>query len=69
MYLDDKTTRLNRDFFYASENQLANYLPEEADKSAQVRVVDVQQYRPGTTIELAMDNRQNLSIAYFKPAP
>ena len=69
VYLDDKTTRLNRDFFYASENQLANYLPEEADKSAQVRVVDVQQYRPGTTIELAMDNRQNLSIAYFKPAP
>ncbi len=65
IYLDDPDVQFNRPFFYDTPNQLADYLPEAADCSESIRLIEVVSYRPGAHIDLVMDDEKSQALAYL----
>jgi hypothetical protein len=64
--LDDEDTIFRHDFFYDAPDRLADFLPEEADLPACLRLIAVESYRPGYHLELVMDDEQGRSAAYLE---
>ena len=67
IYLDDPEVQFNRQFFYDSENQLAEFLPEMEGCSDTVRLIDVASFRGGFHLELVMDDEKGQAVAYLVP--
>ena len=65
--LDDETSRFERDFFYKTPNRLKEWLPS-ADKLLcdTLKLIDVQDYRPGSELFLVMDDEQSKAVCYLK---
>jgi len=57
-------TIFNQEFFYETENAVSRWLdlPEALERC--LRVIPVEAYRPGTHLEVVMDDRENKSLAY-----
>lgn len=65
LYLDDEDANFNRDFFYNTPNRLADLAPKEAGLSETLRLIDVYDFRPGSLIELVMDDEQGRAVAFL----
>ena len=66
VYLDDEDTVFNRAFFYETENRLLEYLPDADDLVDVLRLIRVEDFRPGAHIQLAMDGEAGKAAAYFE---
>jgi hypothetical protein len=67
IYLKDPEVQFNHPFFYDSPNQLAAFLPEAADCSETIRLIEVASFRPGHHLELVMDDDKGQALAYLVP--
>ncbi len=67
VFLDDKLTSFNRDFFYNSPNILAEIAPNESRLEECLRLIDVTTYRPGYQLELIMDEGEGRAVAFLQP--
>jgi hypothetical protein len=63
--LDDKGIIFNREFFYRTPNQLAEFLPKERQMNDCLRLIKVSSFRPDHHLELVMDDDQNRSAAFL----
>jgi hypothetical protein len=67
VYLDDKGSVFNREFFYDSPNRLTTWLPELEGIQNTLRLISVGDVTPGQVMELIMDSETNRSVAFLKP--
>ena len=67
VYLDDEEVTFNREFFYQAQNQLRTFLPEAADLENYLRLIEVASFRPGTHLELIMDDEKSQAVAFLAP--
>ncbi len=65
--LDDPGVQFNREFFYKTPNRLKKLLPEAVDCADTIRLIEVATYRPGTHMELVMDDEKGQAVAYLVP--
>jgi hypothetical protein len=67
IYLDDPDVVFNRDFFYATPNRLAEWCPT-TDKNLirTLRLVDVNDYRPGALLSLVMDDDEGRAVGFLR---
>lgn len=56
IYLDDEDVVFNREFFYKTQNELENFLPEESQNGKCIRLIKVASYRPDHHLEIVMDD-------------
>lgn len=67
VYLDDADALFNWKFFYDTPNRLAELLPQDAALDCCLRVVEVGAYRPGSHLDLVMDDEQGRAVAFLMP--
>lgn len=67
VYLDDPEVDFNEDFFYKTENTLSEIAPDEALDNDCLRLINVDHYRPGYTLNLIMDDEARKAIALLQP--
>jgi hypothetical protein len=67
IYFDDEDATFNRDFFYETPNRLFDFLPEAANLTCCLRLIEVSSFRPHHHIELVMDDEQGRSAAFLAP--
>jgi hypothetical protein len=67
VYLDDEDAVFNKAFFYDTSNCLKEIAPKEAGLSDTLRLIDVQDFRPGSLIELVMDDEKGRAVAFLYP--
>jgi hypothetical protein len=63
--LEEDESQFNHDFFYDTDNQLGEYLPEAMDCLETVRLIAVASFRPGFHMELVMDDEKGQALAYL----
>jgi hypothetical protein len=63
--LDEPETTFNRDFFYNTRNSLGNWISYNEASSQVVRLLAVDDYRPGYHLSVAMDDEASLAVAYL----
>jgi hypothetical protein len=57
----------SRDFFYKTTNHLTDLLPAEKTLLHSLRLVCVDDFRPGHSLSLVMDDDQNRAVAFLQP--
>jgi len=67
IYLEDPEVQFNHSFFYDTRNRLDEFLPEGAECSETVRLIEVASFRPGHHLELVMDDDKGKALAYLVP--
>ncbi len=67
IYLDDPDVQFNRSFFYDTPNRLAAYLPDAIECDETIRLIEVANFRPGSSLELVMDDDKAQALAYLVP--
>jgi len=67
VYLSDQGVVFNHAFFQDTPNRLAKLFPGEANLSGCLKLIDVEDYRPGHHIEIVMNNEERQAIAFIKP--
>ncbi len=65
IYLDDETAILNRKIFYKTPNRLLDYLPDGAQLMDCLRLIAVEDYAPGSHLELVMDDDAGQAVAFI----
>ncbi|RME86958.1 MAG: hypothetical protein D6770_10610 [Anaerolineae bacterium] len=66
IYLDDPETLFNRAFFYETPNRLPEHIQSEASVLSCLRLIDVEDYRPGHSLTLILDEAQGRAVAYLE---
>ncbi len=67
IYLDDEGVIFNPAFFYQTPNHVSDFLPEDENLFEALRVIKVEDYRPGHVMNLVMDSERGQAIAYLVP--
>jgi hypothetical protein len=67
IFLEDPEVQFNHSFFYDTQNQLAEFLPDATECSGTVRLIEVASFRPGHHLELVMDDDKGKALAYLVP--
>lgn len=65
--MDDVDVSFNRAFFYDTPNCLSDWLPEYANLTDSLRLIEVTSFRPGCHIDLVMDDEQSRAVAFLVP--
>jgi hypothetical protein len=65
IYLDEENVIFNRAFFYKTPNHLGDYLPNDKNFSKVLRLIMVEDYRRGHSMNLVMDSDTGQAIAYM----
>lgn len=65
IFLDDEDVVFNRTFFYDTPNQLVEMFPREEKFEAGLRLIRVQDYLPGSQLELVMDSEEGRAVAFL----
>lgn len=66
VFLDDKDTRFNRDFFYATPNRLEEFISVENPRVlAALRLIAVHDYLPDHHMDLIMDANKSRAVAFL----
>jgi hypothetical protein len=65
--LDDEDVIFNKDFFYKTPNQLADFIPVDPQLSNCLRLIKVSSYRPGHCLSLVMDDKHGKAAAFLVP--
>ncbi|NPA31660.1 MAG: hypothetical protein GXO37_06665 [Chloroflexi bacterium] len=64
--LDDPRTRFDRAFFYDTPNRLTEFLPDAPPElQAALRVIRVEDYRPGRVLRVVSNATQGRALIYF----
>jgi hypothetical protein len=58
----------NHDFFYATPNRLADWLPADESLLASLRLLKVEDYRPGGVLTLIMNDEVGKAVAFLGTA-
>ncbi|MEK6222051.1 MAG: PEP/pyruvate-binding domain-containing protein, partial [Chloroflexota bacterium] len=66
IFLDDKDTIFNREFFYNTPNHLLEFLPDDEDLLDTLQLIKVSDYRDNCCLELIMDEEASRAVAFFK---
>ncbi|MCS6993155.1 MAG: hypothetical protein N2117_02420 [Anaerolineales bacterium] len=67
IYTDDADVIFNREFFYTTPNRLADWYPNPDETLVNtLRLIDVQDYRPGALLEIIMDDEEGRAVGYLK---
>ncbi|TAK12633.1 MAG: hypothetical protein EPO32_07795 [Anaerolineae bacterium] len=69
IYLDDPDAVFRRNFFYKTPNRLLDFLPDEGELVNCLHLIDVQDYKPGYTLDLVMDGEDGRAVAFLVPPP
>ncbi len=64
--LDDRDSSFERDFFYQTPNHLQEFLPSETTLLEALRVIKVQDFRPGHSLSLVMNDLQRKAVAFLR---
>lgn len=68
IYTDDEDVIFNRAFFYETPNRLAEWYANPDDILLRtLRLIDVQDYRPGALLDIIMDDDEGRAVAYLRP--
>ncbi len=67
IYFDDEDFAFSHAFFYQTPNCLADFLPEDQNLPACLRLIRVADFRPNTRLSLVMDDEQGKSVAFLEP--
>lgn len=65
IYLDDPQVLFCRGFFYETPNRLEEFISTDPALSECLRLIRVEDYRPGHHLNLVMDNDRGLAVAYL----
>jgi|WetSurSiteA1Bulk_404760.scaffolds.fasta_scaffold09773_2 hypothetical protein len=65
--LDDDRAYLNTAMFYDSPNRLSDLEDPEIPVNSCIRLIDVTDYKPGSQLEISMDDEKGQAVAYLKP--
>lgn len=66
--LGESGSAFNRKFFYATPNRLSEFLPADKTLEKCLRLIRVEDFRPGHRLRLIMDDEQNKAVAFLTPA-
>jgi len=65
--LGENEVVFNRDFFYKTRNRLTDFLPKAGDSlRTSLRLLKVEDFRPGTTLDLIMNDEVNKAVAFLQ---
>jgi hypothetical protein len=71
IYLDDEKAVLNRSFFYDTPNHLDIFMPEALEHYSHLcdclHLIKVASFRPGSHLDLAMDDEKSRAVAFLVP--
>ena len=65
--LGESGSVFNRDFFYNTQNRLADWLPADEDLLASLRLLKVEDFRPGHALALIMNDEAGKAVAFLRP--
>ncbi len=65
IYLDDPQVIFRRDFFYETPNRIREWIAVDGTLDTCLRLIRVEDYRPGHHINLVMDNDRGLAVAHL----
>lgn len=65
IYLQDKDAIFNENFFYQTPNRIARFLPGENNLPDCLRLIAVEDYRPGCHLNVVMDNEKGATVAFL----
>ena len=63
--LDDQEVVFNRGFFYETPNHLSDFVPSDPDLLKALRLIKVEDFRPGRSLSLVMNDEAGKAIAYL----
>jgi hypothetical protein len=66
--LGESRTIFNRDFFHKTPNRLPDFLAADEALLKSLRIIRVDDFRRGHTLNLVMNDEQNRAVAYLQPA-
>ncbi len=66
LYPDERDTVFRREFFEETRNVLPELLPEFAEYSRYVRVIDVREASGGRLLEVIMDSEEERAVGYLR---
>jgi Pyruvate phosphate dikinase, AMP/ATP-binding domain len=66
IYVDDPDVDFNRNFFYDTPNRLLEWLPGEEPLVEALRLIKVDDFRPGYAMFLVMNDDAGKAVAYLK---
>ncbi len=66
VYLDDEDVVFNSNFFYKTPNRLNDWLPADKSLRACLRIIAVEDYKPGHHLTLVMNNDASRAIAFLE---
>jgi hypothetical protein len=66
IYLDHDDVIFKSEFFYKSPNRMLEFLPEKEALAEALRLIRVEDYRPGHSIELIMNGENSQAVALLK---
>jgi hypothetical protein len=64
--LGESGSAFNHDFFYQTPNRLADYLPADEILLSSLRLLKVEDYRPGGALTLIMNDEVGKAVAFLK---
>jgi len=64
--LDDRDSIFSRDFFYKTPNRLADFIPADEPLFRSLRLLKVEDYRPGHGLWLVMNDEVGKAVAYLR---
>ncbi len=66
IYLDDRDVDFNRAFFYTTPNRLLDWLPGEEGLLNSLRLIKVEDFRPGHAVSLVMNDDAGKAVAFLR---
>jgi hypothetical protein len=67
VYLDDEDVTFNKDFFYKTPNHLMEWLPADETLTGCLRLIQVDDFRPGHHLTLVMKDDVGKAVAFLQP--
>ncbi len=67
IYLDDEDAVFNQDFFYKTPNRLMEWLPVDEALASCLRLIKVDDFRPGYHLSLVMNDDVGRAVAFLQP--
>jgi len=67
VFLDDKDVIFNRSFFYNTPNRLGEFIKADKDVSRVLRLLSIDDFRPGFHMDLIMDGQKSRAVAFIEP--
>ena len=64
--LDDRDSIFSQDFFYKTPNRLADFIPADEPLLRSLRLLKVEDYRPGHGLWLVMNDEAGKAVAYLR---